>query len=146
MNFFQIPKWLIEKSNYIENLMEDINKFEIGSKEWVDAMSEEYPLNIGIPKTEEINSYEDFIKIKECCDFLEYVENVEYFDLNTISTKYIQENGYPITLYVYALINYDKVVENLKLELNNAENKINTSYKKMEVFYELIKDYGTYFI
>ena len=137
MNFFQIPKWILDKSRYIDNLMKDINDLEVGSEELLDAMSEEFPSTVEIPKTDEINSYEDFIKIRDCCDFYEYVEHVHNFSTKRLSSEYFLKNGYPITLYVYALLNYEDIIKSLKIEIKNMQiNKNHALYKKKQLFYK----------
>lgn len=127
VNFFQIPKWLT-KSLQIKLYLDRINELGIGSEEWIESMNQEYPSTMEFPETDEINSYQDFLRVKEVSEFTLYQEK--------------GETGYPVSLYVYCLLNQDKVLRRLK-RIEVVEGT--TSYLKHKEFLELIEDPRTYF-
>lgn len=128
VNFFQLPKWLLNTQN-IKMHTNRIDKLGIGSEEWAIEMLEEYHSIVELPKTDTVNSYNDFVLIREISEFLGYEEKD-----GTV--------GYPMSIYAYALLNQDKILRRIDRE-NYIEGS--TLHLKYKAFRDLIVDPNTYY-
>lgn len=88
ITLFEIPQWL-KNSELAKQFLEATYEYKIGSLKWIEEMSK--PINIKkIPsENDQINNFEDFLSIKETCEYWMY--NLE-------------EMKYPLTFYIYIYI------------------------------------------